>query len=342
LLSFEKEAAMRGKRQAFTLIELLVVIAIIAVLIGLLLPAVQKVREAANRMKCGNNLKQVALGMHAYHDVYHTLPPGVGPHGCCWGNWQVLILPYIEQANLYNLYKNYGGNDDSGPRYGGSPNSDNVTSKRIPSLTCPSDIPNAPIPSTPPKITSHNVVVNYGNTNFFQTDQPNNTDPNRTIFRGAPFNCYTGVANHWDDWDQITGNKPGHMGKPVAIGDITDGTSNTFMLSEVVQGQGDDLRGFSWWGGASGFVTYISPNSNEPDVVEGGYCENLKFGNPPCVGASTDAQPRRMGARSRHTGGVNAAMCDGHVLFIKNEINLSIWRALSTSKGGESVSESDS
>src|SRR5205807_2234550 len=260
---------MRGKRRGFTLIELLVVIAIIAVLIGLLLPAVQKIREAANRMKCGNNLKQVALGMHSYNDVYHTLPPGVGPHGCCWGNWQVLMLPYIEQENMYRLYKNYGGNDDSGPRYGADPNRSNITSKRIPILTCPSDIPNAPIPDSLPKITNHNVVVNYGNTNFFQTDQPNTNDPNRTIFRGAPFNCYTGVANHWDDWDQITGNKPGHMGKPVPFGDITDGLSNTLMLSEVIQGQGDDLRGFSWWGGGSGFVTYISPNSNEPDVVEG-------------------------------------------------------------------------
>jgi prepilin-type N-terminal cleavage/methylation domain-containing protein/prepilin-type processing-associated H-X9-DG protein len=324
-------------RRAFTLIELLVVIAIIAVLIGLLLPAVQKVREAANRAKCSNNLKQVAPAMHNYHDGHRTLPAGVGPHGCCWGTWMVLVLPYIEQEPMFRAYVNFGGNDDSGPRYGENPNITKVTSFRIAILTCPSDIPNAPVGN--PRITSHNVAVNYGNTSFFQSTIPLPPNPPLVRFGGAPFNCYTGSTS--PDWEEKTGPRPGHMGKPVRFSDIHDGLSGTLLLAEVVQGQGNDLRGFSWWGGGSGFVTYIAPNSSEPDVVTGGSCRSLEDTNPPCVIPSTDTRPRMMGARSRHPGGVNAAMCDGHVLFIKNSIDMAVWRALSTSQGGETLGEGD-
>src|SRR5262245_19508336 len=157
---------MRSLRSAFTLVELLVVIAIIGVLVALLLPAVQTAREAARRSQCSNNLKQLSLAMLNYEDTFKVLPGGVGRYGCCWGTWQVRVLPYMEQKALADLYLNSDGNDATGVRYGAGQNVTMVTSKRIKSLTCPSDFPNAPI-GTPP-ITNHNYGVNFGNTNFFQ------------------------------------------------------------------------------------------------------------------------------------------------------------------------------
>src|SRR5437764_345085 len=144
-------------RRGFTLIELLVVIAIIAILIGLLLPAVQKVREAAARAKCSNNLKQIALANMNYESTYGTFLPGVSRTGCCWGTWQVAILAYIEQKPLFDIYINFGGNDTTGPRYGSGVNL-NVSKTRVPTFTCPSDTP-----TQVGSIMNHSYVLNAGN-----------------------------------------------------------------------------------------------------------------------------------------------------------------------------------
>jgi prepilin-type processing-associated H-X9-DG protein len=308
---------------------LLVVIAIIAILIGMLLPAVQKVREAAARSSCSNNLKQLGLAFHNYSDANQGLPPIMGPYGCCWGTWQVLILPYIEQENAYKLYQNWGGSDSWNsnfpaastggfPRYGAAPNTTNVTSRRFNVLTCPSDTPNAPIGG----ITSHNYAVNGGNTGWAQQ-----ANLNGVVHGGSPFPypAYS-VANN-------TG-----IQKKVKIQNIIDGSSNTMLAAEVIQGQGADLRGFTWWGDAASFTTYLGPNSPSPDVIyTTGYCQATIPANPPCTGVPTTTAPSMFASRSRHSGGVQVVLGDGSVRFISNSIDLNMWRALSTTMGGEVV-----
>jgi prepilin-type N-terminal cleavage/methylation domain-containing protein/prepilin-type processing-associated H-X9-DG protein len=336
----------RRRPNGFTLIELLVVIAIIAVLIGLLLPAIQKVREAANRATCQNNLKQIALANMNYESTYATFLPGVGKNGCCWGVWMVPILPFIEQESLSTLYVNFGGLDYSGPRYGGGVNV-KVTTQRLKTFTCPSDTPQAYN-----NITKHNYVLNAGNTTFFQVPLPLGCkvgDAGCTPFLGAPFSWYANSNLDNDSTYPYDAGAPpagpdkdkGKMGRPVKIGDISDGTSNTMMASEAIQGRGDDLRGFTWWGGAAGFTAYMAPNSSEQDVVTGGICTQSLNPWMPCTTTSTASRARLMGARSWHTNGINASMCDGSVRFVPNSININVWRALSTSKGAEAIDGSD-
>jgi prepilin-type N-terminal cleavage/methylation domain-containing protein/prepilin-type processing-associated H-X9-DG protein len=330
---------MRVRRRGFTLIELLVVIAIIAILIGLLLPAVQKVREAAARMQCTNNLKQIGLGMHNYHDANGKLPPGVGDYGCCWGTWVMANLPYIEQDNMWKLYVNFNGNDNTGIRYAGAPNTTNVTTRRLKILTCPSDSPSQAANG----ITCHNYAVNYGNTNFY------GTTISGVLYGGSPFRCYPAgwltdttmqSTYGWaqpdsDKWDRF--RQHGKAGQPQqTLVNITDGTSNTLMVAEVIQGKGGDLRGFSWWGNASGFTTFNLPNANAPDVMTGGSCNVAATHNIPCTTLNSTQFPKMSAARSLHTGGgVNVIFCDGHARWVSNNVSLPVWRALGTSQGGE-------
>ena len=335
-------------RRGFTLIELLVVIAIIAILIGLLLPAVQKVREAAARTKCQNNMKQIALANMNYESAYGTFLPGVSRTGCCWGTWMIPVMPFMEQDNLYKFYINFGGNDSTGPRYAASPNSKTSTT-RLTSFQCPSDTPHNWAGGS---FTMHNYVLNAGNSNFYQVNTPvgctngSPTGANGCVtFGGSPFGWYEDPATLAAGGDasppNYTSGNPaqGLSGKPRRISQITDGTSNTLCVSEVIQAPsgGNDIRGFTWWGGAAGFVTYQTPNNSAAtDVMTGGTCGNQPSTPPfPCTTNSTATLPRMQLVRSRHTAGVNAALCDGSVRFISNGISLTTWRALGSSQGGE-------
>lgn len=299
---------LRQSRRGFTLIELLVVIAIIAVLVALLLPAVQQAREAARRSQCKNNLKQIGLAISNYEETYQTLP--VGAYSCCWGTWLVALLPYVDQQGLAERYV-YDCKYDQLPlggsaRYSGALNTP-VTSTRIQTYSCPSDQENKPIIG----ITSHNYAANFGNTHYGQANY------NGLTFGGAPF---------------FGGGPPARAAK---YRDITDGLSNTIAIAEVLQGKGSDLRGFSWWGDASEFTTYLMPNDPTPDrIYTAGYCVNQPQQNLPCA-VSTAADPTMFASRSRHIGGVQLVMCDGSTKFVSENVSLSIWRGISTTQGNE-------
>ena len=197
------------KRAGFTLIELLVVIAIIAVLIGLLLPAVQKVREAAARSKCQNNLKQIGLGIHAFHDSYGKLPPSRIADQ--YATWSVMILPYIEQANLYQSW-------DLTQKYYNQSAAFDVTAQ-VPIYLCPSR-------RGPPQIGQLNEDVATGKKgtlgDYAAASSDNTTDPVTAYDQaGATGSIITGIRQSTGQWDSR-----------VRFADVRDGTSNTVFIGE--------------------------------------------------------------------------------------------------------------
>ncbi|HJZ90415.1 MAG TPA: DUF1559 domain-containing protein [Gemmataceae bacterium] len=332
-------ASRPPRRPAFTLIELLVVIAIIAILIGLLLPAVQKVREAANRMSCSNKLKQLALACHNYHDTNGTLPrngsavnlldshnrgPELQGTGCCgvgaprW-SWIARLLPYFEQDNL--------------ARKGNVPvnrlNQDTATLEVIasvlPILTCPSD-PTSPRQRTNSAdlnnrlvgVTSYKGVSgsNWGQDFFGVTNDRNFSTPYRNLGANGSFN---GLENG----DGIFWRADIRKG-PMPFASITDGLSNTYMIGEDVP----EYIAWNAWAYPNGAIgtCAIPPNTGitiPPIGAAAGYVD----------------WPRRYSFRSRHPTGVQFAMADGSVRFVRDSIPLNVYRAYATINGGEVISD---
>src|SRR5689334_4783176 len=321
------------KHRGFTLVELLVVIAIIGILVALLLPAIQAAREAARRSQCVNNMKQLGVAMQNYHDVHKKLP--MGSWSCCWGTWQMSILPFIEEQQLADMYQwspniktgnldlgydnayQYSSDDGTSTTHNPPVHNLQVVQHRIATLTCPSDEPqvNTKFVSA---ATYHNYVANYGNTNHFGSS-PLLATVAFPKYAGSPFIGY--------------GPNP-PLAKQVTFKQIVDGLSKTLMFSETIQGKEDDLRGFTWWGWSAGFETASTPNSNDLDYLQQGqYCQSMA--NPPCGPATTGASSARAIARSRHPGGVNVVMCDSSIQFVVDDIDLDTWRAASTTRGYE-------
>jgi prepilin-type N-terminal cleavage/methylation domain-containing protein/prepilin-type processing-associated H-X9-DG protein len=326
--------AVRG----FTLIELLVVIAIIAVLIALLLPAVQAARAAARRIQCTNNLKQLGIAMHNYHDVLGSFPIGalgvrsptfyasVGdPKGSInRRTWAFMILPFIEQKAMYNAV-NFSL--PFNPPTGAANNT--VSETLVTAFLCPSDSTTNQIDQDNRR--EGNYMVNWGNSNWAQdmvaAYNPFTTGPmpppyQAVAFLGAPFT----------------------MDKSYGIQSITDGTSNTLLVAEVIIGATEPTNLYEHRGDLYNddyncfmFNGYTTPNSKVPDWIANGYCRYLYLSNPPCAPANK-AQNSYNASRSYHSGGVNALMSDGSVKFFKDSINVATWRALSSTKGSEVLS----
>jgi len=320
------------RRPGFTLIELLVVIAIIAILIGLLLPAVQKVREAAARAQCQNNLKQIGLACMNYESGYGYLPPSDSRLGA-FGTWQVVVLPQMEQDNLFRLYLNYNETAGTAVSYSNTLNLP-VTTKTMKTFTCPSDSLAGQFPFGSSLISKHNYAVNFGNTvrRQFNAAYPVGCSGGSTVgnngcvtFGDAPFrlNLPNGT----------TVNQP-----RVTLNAIGDGTSNTLLASEILQGGSTtDPRGMTWWGPGSAFHTFNVPNSSAADRLQNGVgCASILPLRPCILDSAGDNQ---LAARSGHTSGVNAVNCDGSVRFFTNSISLQAWRSYGTSQGGEVINE---
>ena len=318
--TFWKEVGPVRKRHGFTLIELLVVIAIIGVLIALLLPAIQQAREAARRSQCANNLHQIGLALHGYHDAHKLFPPGairdVSPGVESWNSqqtgWMVQLLPFMEQAEIFSWI-----NAERQP--GTGPQNTTVSRLRIEAFTCPSDL-------------EIQYYTNWGPTNYV--------------------GCLGKIDQH------IVGPSTVGLGlfrtnSGLSVDEILDGTSKTLAVSECKKGEplvyryGDDgdtagynacktgmaaAKGNQRWRGASWyfnqrvaygfFNTIFGPNDAKGSLME---CELW-------TGEGVNA------ARSRHQGGVNVVMADGASRFVSAAIDLELWQALSTHSGREMIS----
>ena len=310
-------------RRGFTLVELLVVIAIIGILVALLLPAIQAAREAARRSQCGNNLKQLGLALHNYHDVHKAFPLGVLQGDLTVETayprlpWAVFLYPYLEQSTVHERFdfscRPAPGNliQDCVQNATGT---DAPTAQVISTMLCPSDSRGAEVKTSGSLTHSRgNYAVIFGNLN-----------------KGS---ARTLAAGHL---------RAAFGYRKVTLADVLDGTSNTLAFAEMLRGPTDDggVRGCYWrdFPGATSVFTFNTPNSPVPDNIRATQCvasDNEPLLNLPCV--PVNGTNESSASRSRHPGGVHAGLCDGSVRFVVDSIGLDVWRAVGSIEGAEAV-----
>ena len=313
--------------RGFTLIELLVVIAIIAVLIALLLPAVQQAREAARRTQCKNNLKQIGLALHNYHDTFGRFPPGSisrtgqrfgGPE---WPYFLHFLLPYMDQAGVYNELAADWGRPGPWISSAGWPT---TVQNGIPALLCPSDGKGGTTKSFD-----------------FSVGQP----------VVLPISNYLGIFSGLNDGgtalDASATRAVFALNRGAGLRDLSDGSSNTMLIAEYLTGTSNDWRGYFYTNraGAQYLHLFNTPNSSAPDnILDYPYgCSatngaNLPQQNLPCVpDGNTDNNFAT--SRSRHVGGVQVLLGDGSVRFVSQNIDLNTWRWLGWISDGNTVGE---
>jgi prepilin-type N-terminal cleavage/methylation domain-containing protein len=305
--------ASQKRNAGFTLVELLVVIAIIGILVALLLPAVQAAREAARRMACGNNLKQIGLALHNYHDTYKTFPPGGITQGACCGTpsystWSIMLLPFLEAQNLADKYNNNLYNEDPANQF--------VREAVVEVYNCPSDIHAGKI------------------------EKPESGPGAALDYRHGSYRAMGGRSDGsgwWDNADHVNLNQS-WKGVLHTVGTgtltsefmaaITDGTSNTLAVGEMTT-KTHSNRGTFW------AYTYTSYNSS--NAVPESRTLIPDYDKCVAINGAGGSNTCKRGWGSLHPGGLQFAICDGSTRFLASTIDMYVWVSLGTIGGGESV-----
>jgi prepilin-type processing-associated H-X9-DG protein len=316
-----------------------VVIAIIGVLIALLLPAVQAAREAARRMQCSNNQKQVVLAMHNYHDVQQSFPWGA--HGCIYTVWALHVLPFIEKQQVFAEYKVDQPFFTNFLLYDAE-----LIKLKISTYTCPSDGNNNRQVIAPVYGPEHNYVVCMGREGVLNpASSVSSSNPRNGLIDGKTYNkesIYHAMFTATQTATYATTPCP----ITTRFEDVLDGTSHTVAISETIQGDSrpgfwDDPRGILWYGACTFFNTNKAPNTMYADIAYGN--GNTMIPRHPLQMRNTTSGHEQfeylcLAARSWHTGGVNAGLADGSVRFVPDQIDVDVWNGAGSTDGSESGS----